>query len=435
MNTSYLKKPQMRTTAAFTLFLILAAQVASAGWPEFRGPTRDGHAPKDAKLPTEWSEEKNVTWKTEIHGLGWSTPAILGDQVWLTTATPDGKHQSVICIDKKSGKILLDKELHHNESPRPLSNKRNTYASPSPTIEDGRVYIHFGSYGTTCIDTKTMETIWQRTDLPCHHWRGPASSPVIYGNLLVLTFDGADYHYLAALDKMTGKTVWKQDRSTNFNDLDKDGKPRAGGDLRKAYNTPVFVNAGGQTQMISPGAKCVWAYEPETGKEIWSVHWNEHSTASRTVFDEKLGLMFVNTGYGKAQLWAIKIDPKAKGEVADTHVAWKATKRTSNRSSPVLVDGKIYMLSDGGIATCVDAKSGEELWSERVGETVSASVLYGNGHLYFFDEMGTCVVGKPGDSFQTVAENKLDSGMFASPAVDGNALYVRTTTHLYRIEE
>jgi len=425
----------MKSLSLFALLSWLAAGFVQANWPEFRGPTADGHVPAESKLPLKWSETENIKWKTAIHDKGWSTPVIWGDQVWLTTATEDGKHQYGVCVDKNTGKILFDQELFHNEKPDPLGNTRNTYASPSPVIEDGRVYLHFGSYGTACLDTKTFKVIWQRRDMPCNHWRGPASSPVIYGDLLILTFDGADYHYTTALNKITGETVWKRDRSTDYKDLGPDGKPSHEGDYRKAFNTPTFLELNGQMQMISPGAKAVWSYDPKTGDEIWSAHFKEHSTASRTVYSKELGLMYVNTGYGKAELWALRIDPNAKGEISESHLAWKVMKRTANRCSPVLVGDRFYMVSDGGIASSLNAKTGDEIWSDRVGETLSASIIYGNGHLYFFDEMGVCSVVKPGDTFNLAATNKLDTGMFACPSADGNALYVRTTTHLYRIEE
>lgn len=425
-------KKILTLTFAASLFV---TSISFANWPEFRGPTGDGHAPADSQqLPTEWSEDKNINWRTEIHGKAWSTPVVWGDQVWVTTATEDGKVQSVLCLDRVSGKILFDEVFFENATPDPLSNKRNTYASPSPTIEEGRVYVHFGSYGTAAIDTKTMKTVWSRTDLECDHWRGPASSAVLHGDLLILTYDGADLQYTAALNKNSGELVWKRDRSTNFNDLDAEGKPQAEGDMRKAYNTPVFIDFGGKTGMISPGAKAVWAYDPETGGELWSAHFKEHSTASRTVFSQDLGLMFVNTGYGKATLIAYKIDPAAKGEIGVSHKVWETGQRTSNRSSPVLVDGRLFMISDGGVGSCLDAKTGEEIWSERICGEVSASLLYGGGHIYWFDETGVCVVTEAGPEYKVVAENQLDGGVFASPAAAGNSLFVRTVTHLYRID-
>lgn len=420
---------------ALILLVSWSITTGFSNWPEFRGPDQNGHADPSSKIPTTWSEEENVVWKTEIHDKGWSTPVIWDDQIWFTTATEDGTRQYGICVDKESGKILYDKELFYNAEPRPLGNDRNTYASPSPVIEEGRVYLHFGSYGTACIDTKTFETLWERRDLPCHHWRGPASSPVIYEDLLILTFDGADYQYLAALNKKTGETVWKKDRSTNYNDLDENGVPAREGDFRKAYNTPVFMEVNGKTQMISVGAKAAWSYAPESGEEIWSLHWTEHSAASRPVFSKELDHMYLNTGFGKAKVLAVKLDPNYSGEIPESQITWSIMSRTPNRCSPVLVENRLYMVTDGGVGMCVDALTGEDFWTERTGESYSSSLLYANGCIYFFDEMGNSLVVKDSETYEVVAENKLDDGTFACPSVDGDALYLRTVTHLYRIED
>ena len=412
------------------LATVPAAARAGDGWPEFRGPRGDGHA--DAVgLPLRWSETENIKWKTRIHGLGWSTPAVLGQQVWMTTATADGKQMFAVCVDRETGRILHDKKLFDVPNPRPLANPVNCYASPSPVIEPGRVYVSFGSYGTACLDTRTGEKIWERRDLPCNHFRGPASSPVAFGNLLIMHMDGVDHHYVVALDRRTGRTVWKTARSTDYGDLDADGKPRAGGDFRKAYNTPLLVTVAGRTQMLSPAAKAVYAYDPRDGKEIWTVRYAGHSTASRTVFGD--GVAFINTGYSKAQLWAVRAD--GRGDVTDTHVLWKYTKGVPNRSSPVLVDGRLYMCSDKGIAACLEAKTAKEVWRERLGGNFSASTLYADGHVWFFSEEGKTTVLRPGSTPEIVATSQLDGGFMASPAVAGNAFYLRTRTHLYRIEK
>jgi len=407
----------------------------AAGWPDFRGPFQNGHAPAEAAPPLTWSEQEHVVWKTPIHGKGWSSPIILGDQVWITTATEDGTEQSALCVDRATGEILFDRVLFRNAEPRPLGNNRNTYASPSPVIDESHAWVHFGSYGTACLDRETFEVKWSTTEYPCHHWRGPASSPVLHEDLIILTFDGADLQYLVGLDKDTGAEVWRRDRSTDFDDLTVDGTPARDGDFRKAFNTPILVKHEGATQLISPGAKAAWSYDPWTGAENWSVHWNEHSSASRTVFSEDLGLLYLNTGYGKSEVWAVRFAPEAEGEISDSHVAWKATKRMPNRVSPIVHEGLLYVLSDQGVATCLDAATGEEVWSERISEMpFSASLLFANGHLFFFDEGGKTIVIRPGRSFDKVAENQLNDGFYASPAVVGDALYLRTTTHLYRIE-
>lgn len=414
-----------------------ACQAADAGpvdpadsWTDYRGPNQDGRSPATG-LPTEWAEGKNVKWKTAIHGRGWSTPAILGDQIWLTTATEDGKKMSALCIDRNSGKILHDLPLFENTKVSPLGNSVNSYASPSPVIEPGRVYISFGSYGTACLETATGKTLWQRRDLPCEHFRGPASSPFLYKNLLILHMDGSDHQYIVALDTQTGKTVWKKDRSTNFGDIEPNGKPAAGGDYRKAYNTPIVVELDGKPQLISPHAKGVIAYDPRDGSEIWNFRHPNHSTAARTIYGH--GLFYVNIGYSKAEIWAIKAG--GKGDITSTHIAWKMTQRVPNRSSPVLVDGLLYMVNDSGIALCADAVTGEEIWRQRIDGNYSASALYADGKIHFFGEDGSATIIKPGRQFDLVAKNKLDDGFMACPAVAGKALYLRTKTHLYRIEQ
>ncbi|MCB1079591.1 MAG: PQQ-binding-like beta-propeller repeat protein, partial [Verrucomicrobiae bacterium] len=376
---------------------------------------------------------KNVVWKTPIPGSGWSTPAILGNEAWLTTAAENGTTQSVMCLDAKTGKVLFEKILVTNDNPEPLANSVNSYASSSPVIEDGRVYVHFGAYGTFCLDTKTREVLWQRRDLTASHWRGPASSPVLWKDKLILTFDGADQQYLVGLDKQTGKTIWRRDRSTKFGDEDpKTGRPANSGDLRKAYSTPIFVEIDGVTQMISNAAKACWAYDPETGAELWSVHYPTHSPSSRPVYSKELGQIFINTGLGKAEIWAVRADAKARGEISDTHVVWKLLKRTPKRSSPVLVGDLLFMANDG-VAACADAKTGELLWQERAGGEYSASLISDGKHVWFFDEIGLGTVVKASGTYEKVAENTLDAGCLASPAVSDGALFVRTRTHLYRI--
>ncbi|MGA2500378.1 MAG: PQQ-binding-like beta-propeller repeat protein, partial [Tepidisphaeraceae bacterium] len=274
---------------------------ARADWPEFRGPWGDGHvsAPGDNNpigLPLRWSETENIKWKTEIPYKGWSTPVVMGGQVWLTTATPDGHGFFAICVDAATGKILYNEQLFRTDNPEPLGNNVNCYAAPSPAIEPGRVYVHFGVYGTACLDTATKKVLWQRQDLPCRHFRGPASSLILFENLLIVTMDGVDVQYLVALDKQTGKTVWKTDRSVVFNDAEGFQGFAKEGDLRKAHSTPLIVHIDGQPQMFSPGAKAAYAYDPRTGKELWKVHYIAWSAAPRPLYSQGLALMITGLG-------------------------------------------------------------------------------------------------------------------------------------------
>jgi outer membrane protein assembly factor BamB len=425
---------------ALCLALLFAAVAptgfAATDWPDFRGPWQNGHARAPGSteplgLPLTWSETENVVWKTPIPHKGWSTPVILDGRIWLTTATEDGTESFALCVDAETGEIRFNEKIFHNENPEPLGNNINCYASPSPVIEPGRVYVHFGSYGTACLDTTTAKVLWERRDLPCRHYRGPGSSPLLYKDLLILTFDGIDQQYVAALDKNTGETVWRTDRSTEWHDLDENGQPVRGGDYRKAFCTPIVIDWEGRPQLISPGAISAFAYDPRTGAELWKVHHEAHSASPRPLFGH--GFVYTVTGHGQTELWAIR--PDGKGDVTDTHVAWRFRGReVPKQPSPVLVDDCIYMISNEGYASCVDALTGEGIWSERIGGNFMASPIYGDGRLYACSMQGETTVLKAGREFAILAENRLEDGFLASPAVIGSALILRTKTHLYRIE-
>ena len=412
------------------------AATATASWPEFRGPFANGHvqAPGDTiptGLPTRWSETENVTWKTAIPLKGWSTPVVMDGQVWLTTATEDGADYYAICVDAASGAIVHNKHLFHSDDPEPLGNNVNCYASPSPVIEPGRVYVHFGVYGTACLDTKTADVIWQRTDLPCHHYRGPGSSPIVFENLLILTFDGIDVQYVTALDKMTGETRWRTDRTRKWDDFDETGQPKRGGDLRKSFSTPIVVEQGGKALLLSVGSSATYGYDPYTGREIWKLEQVGFTPSTRPVWDGER--MFTATGYGHTELWAIRTD--GQGDVSNTHVAWtRAERDVPDTPSPILVDGLLYTVSNRGEVTCLEPASGELVWGERIGGNHIASPIYADGLLYFTSSQGTTSILRAGRAYELVAENKLDDGLMASPAAAGKALFLRTPSFLYRIE-
>jgi outer membrane protein assembly factor BamB len=404
-----------------TLSLAVAA-LAGDNWPRFRGPHGDGHADA-ARLPLTWGEKENVVWKTPIHDKGWSSPVVWGDQVWLTTARDDGTEMFAVCVDRATGKVVHDLKVFDVPNPTPLKNPTNSYASPTPVIEEGRVYVHFGSYGTACLDTGTAKVLWTRRDLECDHWRGPASSPIIYNDLLILTFDGHDVQYLAALDKATGKTVWRKDRSFDYGKLD--------GDLKKAYSTPSVITVNGKPQLVSPSAFGTIAYDPQTGEELWKVKHGGMNTAATPLYGQ--GKVYLCTSDGGLQLVAVR--PDGSGDVTPTHIAWTWSKNVPNRSSPLLVDDLLFMGNGTGFLSCVDTRTGKPVWQERVGGAFWASPIYAAGRLYFFNDSGTTYVGEGGRSWKLLAQNKLDDGCMASPAVAGESLFIRTKTHLYRIAE
>jgi len=426
----------------FCCFLLLATLnfgllTARADWPEFRGPWGNGHvsAPGNTELiglPLHWSETNNIKWKTEMHDRGWSTPVVMGGQVWLTTATEDGHDYFAIGVDKESGKVFFNEKVFHTDTPEPLGNgaSMNCYATPTSVIEPGRVYVHFGSPGTACLDSKTGKVLWKRDDLPCRHYRGSSSSPVAFENLLILTFDGADRQYLAALDKQTGATVWKTNRSVAWNDENAPGPYAKDGDLRKAHGTPLIATVAGKPQLLSAGAKAAYGYDPRTGDELWRVEYNDYSTAPRPLFAN--GLAYLFTGSSKRELWAVK--PDGCGVVTDTHVAWKLNSRVPRYASPLLVDGMIYLAAEESFLSAVEASTGQVVWTERIGGKFAASPIYADGRLYFFSQEGVTTVVKPGRALEVIATNTLANGFMASPAADGKAFYLRTKTHLYRVE-
>ncbi len=399
-------------------------------WPQFRGPNGDGHA-DGHKIPQAWSEQQNVKWKTSIHGRAWSSPVIWGKQIWITTATPDAKQLFAVCVEADSGKIIRDAKLFDVERPQ-FHHAFNSPGSPTPVIEEGRVYVTFGSPGTACLDTQSGKVLWQRRDLECNHYRGAGSSPILFHDLLIMNFDGSDTQYVVALNKKTGKTVWKKDRSIDFKDLGEDGKPKAEGDFRKSFATPHVADIDGKPLLISQGANAVYGYDPMTGDEFWRVEERtSHSAGTRPVIGH--GLIFFPTGWSQGQVLAVK--PGGRGDITSTHIAWRVTKAAPKKPSLILDGDLIFMINDGGVATCVEATTGKEVWSERIGGNFSSSPIIADGKIFLFNEEGKATVIAASREFKKLAENKLDSGFMASPAVTGNALILRTKTDLYRIEE
>jgi len=421
-------RARIPTTLAAFLASALAIVPAGAQWPQFRGP--DGMGTSPSRLPLTWSEQQNVGWKTPIHGRAWSSPVVLGNQIWVTTATADGRELFAIAIDRKSGKVLHDLKLFQVATPQ-YAHPFNTYASPTPVIEPGRVYVTFGSPGTAAIDTNTGKVVWERRDLECNHFRGAGSSPILFGELLIMHFDGSDRQYVVALDKRTGRTVWRTERSIDFQDLTPAGKPQADGDFRKAFSTPQIVMVRNEPVLVSIGSKATYGYDPRTGKELWRIEErSSHSGSTRPVTGH--GLVFYPTGFATGQLLAVK--PDGRGDVTGTHVVWRVTRGVPNKPSIVLADDLVIMINDAGILSCLDAKSGAEVWKARLEGSFSASPVLAGGRVYFFSEEGKTTVIEAGRAFKVLAENHLGDGFMASPAVDGSALILRTRTHLYRIE-
>ncbi len=404
---------------AWLLFLAMPLCGAEY-WNQFRGTDGAGHA-ASRELPVEWSESQNITWKTGIHGKAWSSPVVWGEQIWMTSATADGKQLYAVCVDARSGEIVHDITVFEIAKPM-FCFAYNSYASPTPVVEEGRLWVHFGSAGTACLDTASGKILWTRQDLECDHHRGPGSSPIVFRHLLIVNFDGFDQQYVVALDKNTGETVWKKDRSFDYG--------TDNGDARKAYSTPTVIEHEGRLQLISPAAVATVAYDPLTGNELWWVYHGGFNAAARPLYSH--GMVFLSFEGG---LRLLAVRPDGAGDVTSTHIVWTCGKATPTRPSPLVVGDHMYMVNDKGIVSCLDVKTGKPTWTHRLGGRNTASPIHAGGRIYLCGEDGPIhVIAANPEEFQLLAENKLDAGSMASPAVLEDSLIVRTKTHLYRID-
>lgn len=410
--------------AVMMLFVQTIRASENGNWPSWRGPSSDGVS-NATGLALNWSETKNVAWKVPIHDHGYSSPVVWGNQVWLTTATKDGKRLYAVCIDLNSGRVIHDVEVFHPVKPQKI-NAKNSYATPSVVVEKGFVYVHYGTHGTACLDSGTGKVLWRRTDLNCKHMQGPVSSPVLFEGLVIVHLEGTDVQFNAGLDKKTGETIWKE---AIAEELYAKVEPSY---LRKAYDTPIIVEVNGKAQLVGNGAQLAAGYDPRTGKELWRAVYGDDNTISSCISGHDL--FFVNTGGNEksVQLWAVRHG--GSGDVTESHVAWKVKENVPTESSPVLAGDLLYMVSKKGVLTCLEAKTGKMVWSERLEGKYGASLLYADNRIYISSKEGKTTVIEPGRKFRILAVNELDGFLGASPAVAGKSLLLRTKTHLYRIQ-
>lgn len=403
--------------------LLLAAVTgvshAATPWPEFRGPTGDGVS-RERNLPITWSETDGIAWKTPVPGKAWSSPVIADGTVWMTNATEDGTRLSAVAVDAATGKVLRDITIFEIAEPQ-FCHAFNSYASPTPVIEAGRLYVHYGSAGTACLDAASGTILWTRQDLPCDHFRGPGSSPILRDDLLVVAFDGFDLQYVAALDAKTGKTVWRTDRGIDYGTDD--------GDMKKGYSTAAFLTAGGREQLVSPSAGATIAYEPTTGRELWRVRHGGMNASARPLFAH--GLVYVNTASGGMGMLAVK--PDGSGDVTGSHLAWKSSQGAGTRSSQLVVGDRLFLVANGGAASMLDALTGKPVWQKRLGGEFSASPILADGRIYACNQTGETFVISATEPHDLLATNPLADGCMASPAVFDGSIYLRTKTHLYKI--
>ena len=355
----------------------------------------------------------NIAWKVPVPGEGWSSPVISDGQIWLTTGMDRGTSLRALAFDQQTGRLLHDVEVFRISNP-PSIHEKNHYASPTPILEPGRVYVHFGTLGTAALN-RSGEVLWKTQELRYNHAHGPGGSPALAGDLLVISCDGTDQQYVVALDKNTGGIRWKT--------------ARRGGAM--AFTTPLVIPRGEGRQVVSPGGNHAASYDLETGKELWSIDYDGFSGVPRPVYAH--GLVYITTGFYTPVLLAIR--PDGSGNITKTHVSWNVGRGVPLTPSPLVQDNEIYIVSDNGIASCLDAKTGQELWRQRMGSAFSASPVWADGRVYFLGENGEATVILAGRTFERLAVNQLDGRTLASPAIDGRAIYLRSDSHLYRIED
>ncbi len=396
-----------------------ALTLGAHDWPEFRGPTGQGHSPAK-NVPTHWSATDNVAWKKTIPGGGWSSPVLVNGRLYLTTATSaqGGKGLKLIalCLDARDGKSLWSTSVFSPEDGSSLHSK-NSYASPTPLVREGRIYVHFGHLGTACLDLDGR-VLWRQSSIQYPSMHGNGGSPVLAGDRLIFSCDGVTNPVVVALDRRTGDVRWKTPRNN-------ESIPR-----KFAFSTPLLITHAGREELISPGAGGIYAYDPATGRPLWKVSTGEgFSVVPRPVFAH--GLLFVNTDYDFPKLFAIR--PGGEGDVSSTHLAWQTGRSAPSTPSVVVVGSEVYFVSDKGFATCADAKTGKMHWNERLGGGFSASPVFAEGRIYFQNEEGVGYVVKAEKTFELLAKNELGERTLASYAVDDGALFVRSAEHLFRI--
>jgi outer membrane protein assembly factor BamB len=411
-----------------TLLFTLGIFAQDVNWTHFRGSEMNGHATVD-KAPLHWSDSTSVIWKTAVKGLGWSSPVVYDRQVWVTSATKDGKEMFAICYDLYSGKQICDLTVFTPTEIQRIHGT-NSYATPTPCIEEGYVYVHFGGFGTACIDTKSFEIVWKRTDMPCEHMQGPASSVILHKDLLIVHLEGTSNPYVAALNKKTGETIWKSIRPSDVYD-------KVEPVYRKSYQTPIVVRVNNRDLLISNSAQMCFAHDVNTGEVIWTVFYGYDSTVSQPLFYN--GLVFVNSGWiflDNTPFFTrqFAIDPNGIGDVTKTHVKWMYEDLVPQIPTPLIVDGKMYFVHDRGMVSCIDAMTSKPIWKHELDGNFNASPVYAAGNIYFFNVKGGCTIIMPGNEYREIAKNNVNETVKAVPAFTNAGMVLRTEKNLMLIK-
>lgn len=400
-------------------FVLWLCGVSSAeDWPCWRGPRGDGSS-LETQIPTKWDglKGRNIVWKVEIPGRGHASPVVWQDRLFLVSSREDRQDRVLLCLDTWSGKTLWERTVVH--APLEKKHRLNSHASSTPATDGRLVYVAFLDRDQMLVAAYdfTGKQVWLVRPGPFASKHGFCSSPVLFENLVLVNGDHDGDSYLVALDRQSGRTVWKTPRDNHT----------------RSYSVPLVRELDGRMQMILSGDKCVASYDPRTGRRHWIINGPTEQYVASIVTNGKL--LFMTAGFPEFHIQAIR--PNGHGNVTDTHVAWHTTKGCSYVPSPIVSrDGRYFLIvSDGGIASCFEAATGERYWMERIGRHYSASLVTAGGLVYFLCDDGVTTIVRPGPKFDVVAENPLGENCYASPALSNNRIYLRAEQNLYCIGE
>ena len=397
-------------------FCLLLLLLLPNDWPKFRGPQADAHA-SGPPTPMQWSDSQNVKWKVSVPGLGWSSPSVVGKKLWLTTAVPaaDGLSLRCLCLDADSGKTVWNTEVR-KVAETPKIHTKNSHASPTPIVHEGSVYVHFGALGMARVDAENGAIVWLNTELVYPPLHGSGGSPVLHDGRLAVVCDGSTDPFVAAVDAKSGKVLWKKYRSV---------KAR----ISHSFVTVSVAEVDGRPLVMAPGPDHFAAYDLHSGDEVFRVLAPGWSVVPQPTVAH--GLVIYNHDYDNPELIAVRLG--GSGDVTDTHIAWRQKRGAPSTPTPLLIGEDLYYVSDDGIASCVNAVTGERYWMERLGGNFSASPVYANGHILLLDETGHATWIRPARTFEVAGKSEVPGRTLATPAFANGSMYLRTDEFLYRI--
>ncbi len=425
----------MRTIRFFLLLFVIVTMPLeifpqySNSWTHFRGSRLNALA-EPGNYPVHWNDSTNIIWKTELNGRAWSSPVVLDNRIWCTNANVQGTELSMVCIDYKTGNVLYNQLLF---SPGQVFRKHavNSYATPTPCVEKDFVYVHFGRYGTACIESSTGKKVWERTDLQCEHVQGPGSSLVLFKDKLIVHMEGTDTQFIYALDKRTGEVIWKSERPQEYyNPIDNIGK--------KAYITPIIISVNGRELLISNGSAVCQAFDIETGEEVWRIPQGVDSTISMPVVYD--GIVYFYTSFvvppeGEKYCELLAVDPNGMGDISETNIIWRVKSPILQLLTPVIYNKLLFTIDSESNLICLDALSGKEIWTDKLKGKFHSSPVIANEKLYFNSTRGDGFVYNASKEKLRLSENKLPGEIWATPVFLDGSMVMRTSEYLYRFAE